>query len=237
MPYLLIAAVLGLLITLHEFGHLLAAKLVGIPIARFSVGFGPILARFTRGGTEYRLAAIPLGGYVLPAIEDEAEFLAIPLRRRALFFLGGPAANIGVAVLGFALLNALVHGVTLHGSFVAPFSQTAAASSAILMAIPKLFTAPEAMSGIVGIVVGGGQFVGLDPARALQFTIMISLNLAVLNLLPLPILDGGRLLFHTIGAVFPKTTRWHTPLAAAGALLLIGLMLFATFMDLTRYFA
>jgi regulator of sigma E protease len=64
---------IGPLIFIHELGHLLAAKLVGVKAVRFSLGFGPALARVKIGETEYRIAPIPLGGYVtlLGASPDE----------------------------------------------------------------------------------------------------------------------------------------------------------------------
>lgn len=61
--------VLGITITVHEFGHFAMAKLLKIRVLVFSLGFGPRLAGFTRGGTEYRLSPFPLGGYVKMAGE------------------------------------------------------------------------------------------------------------------------------------------------------------------------
>ncbi|NLT33180.1 MAG: RIP metalloprotease RseP, partial [Acidobacteria bacterium] len=56
--------VLGITITVHEFGHFAMAKLLKIRVLVFSLGFGPRLVGFTRGGTEYRLSPFPIGGYV-----------------------------------------------------------------------------------------------------------------------------------------------------------------------------
>lgn len=56
--------VLGVVIFVHELGHFFAARSVGIPVERFSIGLGPRIAGFTRGGTEFVISAIPLGGYV-----------------------------------------------------------------------------------------------------------------------------------------------------------------------------
>ena len=80
MSYLLIFCTVSLLIILHELGHFLAAKRMGIPIARFSVGLGPKVWGFKIGETEYWLSMIPCGGYVLPALEDEEAFDKIPLK-------------------------------------------------------------------------------------------------------------------------------------------------------------
>src|ERR1051326_5821369 len=56
--------VLGIIIVIHEFGHFAVAKLFGIKVETFSVGFGPRLFGFRRGETDYRISAFPLGGYV-----------------------------------------------------------------------------------------------------------------------------------------------------------------------------
>ena len=70
--------VLGVLIFVHELGHFLAAKLVGIQVLRFSIGLGKPLVSYRWGETEYALAAIPFGGYVKMAGDDPAEGLEGP---------------------------------------------------------------------------------------------------------------------------------------------------------------
>jgi regulator of sigma E protease len=56
--------VIGILIFVHEFGHFIVAKKTGVTVEKFSLGFGPKLIGFERGGTQYMLSAVPLGGYV-----------------------------------------------------------------------------------------------------------------------------------------------------------------------------
>lgn len=74
MTLLAAVVVLGVVILVHELGHLLAAKAVGIGVLRFSIGFGPATPiKFRRGRTEYVVAWIPLGGYVMMASEDDPE--------------------------------------------------------------------------------------------------------------------------------------------------------------------
>ncbi|HID29524.1 MAG TPA: RIP metalloprotease RseP, partial [Desulfobacterales bacterium] len=58
------AIVLGVLIFVHEFGHFLLAKILGVGVEKFSLGFGPKIVGKKVGMTEYRISAIPLGGYV-----------------------------------------------------------------------------------------------------------------------------------------------------------------------------
>jgi regulator of sigma E protease len=101
--------VLGITITIHEFGHFAMAKLLKIKVLVFSLGFGPKLVGFTRGGTEYRLSPIPLGGYVKMAGETydadregaPDEFLSHPKWHRFLVAISGPFMNILLAVLIF----------------------------------------------------------------------------------------------------------------------------------------
>ncbi|MDQ3266944.1 MAG: RIP metalloprotease RseP [Myxococcota bacterium] len=103
------ALLLGVLVTVHELGHFLVAKACRVKVLRFSIGFGPALLRFTRGETEYRLAALPLGGYVkmagdmpdeeLPPEEASRGFLAQPPWKRALIVAAGPAFSLLFPVL------------------------------------------------------------------------------------------------------------------------------------------
>ena len=68
-----IVLLLGGLIFVHELGHFLVAKSLGVKVVRFSIGFGPRLFGFTRGETEYRISLLPLGGYVKMAGDDPSE--------------------------------------------------------------------------------------------------------------------------------------------------------------------
>ncbi len=100
---------LGVLITVHELGHFLVAKAVGVKVLKFSIGFGPKLLGFTKGETEYQLAALPLGGYVkmagdIPGEELDPEeahrgFLAQTPWKRMLIVLAGPVFNLAFPIL------------------------------------------------------------------------------------------------------------------------------------------
>jgi len=101
-----VAAVLGVMILIHEWGHYAAAKLLGVRVEVFSIGFGKRLLGFQRGDTDYRISAIPLGGYVKMSGEnpmdertgDPAEFLSHPRWHRFIIAIAGPAMNIFLAV-------------------------------------------------------------------------------------------------------------------------------------------
>ncbi len=115
--------VLGFSITIHEFGHFIVAKFFRIPVEKFSIGFGPPLLRKKIGETDFRIAYLPVGGYVKMAGEEDAEipfarqtpsdnenispvservapgFYDAPLLHRILVVLSGPVFNIASAVV------------------------------------------------------------------------------------------------------------------------------------------
>jgi regulator of sigma E protease len=98
--------VLGFMILIHEFGHFAVAKYFGVRVEVFSIGFGKRLLGFKKGDTDYRISAIPLGGYVKMSGEnpmddrtgDPGEFLSHPRWQRFIIALAGPAMNIMLAV-------------------------------------------------------------------------------------------------------------------------------------------
>jgi len=98
--------VLGIMIFIHELGHHLMAKLLKIRVDVFSLGFGPRLAGFKSGDTDYRISLLPLGGYVKMAGEhydddltgSPDEFLSRPKFHRFAVAIAGPAMNIGLAI-------------------------------------------------------------------------------------------------------------------------------------------
>jgi regulator of sigma E protease len=113
---LAMAVVLGFMILIHEFGHYAVAKLLGVRVEVFSIGFGKRLLGFRRGDTDYRISAIPLGGYVKMSGEnpmdertnDPGEFLSHPRWHRFLIAIAGPSMNILLAI-GLLTVVYMVH--------------------------------------------------------------------------------------------------------------------------------
>jgi regulator of sigma E protease len=107
---------LGVLVSFHEFGHFLAARLCGVRVLRFAVGFGKPLFTYIAGNkTEWVIASIPLGGYVklldgrdreqLISVADESQaFDRKPLWQRSVIVAAGPFANFFLAVILFAMI-------------------------------------------------------------------------------------------------------------------------------------
>jgi len=137
--------ILGLLVFVHELGHYLAARWRGVKVDTFSIGFGPALYRWhDRVGTEWRLSAIPLGGYVKPhgfegpddatpeqkaAWEQGRTFHDKPVGSRAIVIVMGPVFNFAFAILLFTVLFCWVGKPELKNEIVevVPGSPAAAA--------------------------------------------------------------------------------------------------------------
>lgn len=117
--------ILGAAVTLHEFGHFIVAKLLKIRVETFSIGFGPRLWGFRKGTTDYRVSAIPLGGYVklggdesnapiegesAPDIPPHERFDLRPRYQRIMVALAGPVMNI-LTALAIPFAGALIYGV------------------------------------------------------------------------------------------------------------------------------
>ncbi|GFM37179.1 RIP metalloprotease RseP [Desulfovibrio psychrotolerans] len=345
-----IVLVLGGLIFFHELGHFSVARLLGIGVRAFSLGFGPVLYKFRRGKTEYRLSAIPLGGYVSLAGENDENdltggftekesFIKRPTWHRMLVIVAGPLANLLLAFLiywGLFWSAGQMHiapeiGNVRDGS---PAAQVGIAEGDTITDIagarieywndvadtigksggteisitvlregqPITFqVVPEKLlrknifgedeeSYLIGIAASGKTFTqpldGVSAAQAglehtwemivitgkgfakiiqrvipmdnvggpimiaqmvsqqteygvaavLALAALISVNLGLLNLLPIPVLDGGHLVMLTFETIFrrPVPTRVMDIATRVGILLLITLMVWATFNDVRR---
>jgi len=109
--------VIGVLIMIHEFGHFLVARLCGVGVERFSIGFGPVLLRWRGKETEYCLSAVPMGGYVkmlgeesplegsdgAAAFDPQKAFALKPLWARFLIVFAGPGMNFVLAAIIFTI--------------------------------------------------------------------------------------------------------------------------------------
>jgi regulator of sigma E protease len=233
MSYLAAVVVVGLVIVIHECGHLLAAKWCGIPIDRFSVGFGPKLLGFRYRGTSYWLSAIPLGGYVLPTL-DESESRRLPLHKAILFALGGPFANFASAYLGLVVVGRLQFGLSPFDTLLFATTRLWLDLQLLAQAIIMLFSGVGELSGIVGIVAIGGSQFGSTLAGLLAFSVAVNVNLAMVNLLPFPPLDGGRIAFAILEKMYRPLFRIQAPVALAGWGIMLALMVYATIRDLGR---
>ncbi|MCK5719904.1 MAG: RIP metalloprotease RseP [Thiomargarita sp.] len=137
---LVFIVVIGILVTVHEFGHYIVARLLGVKILRFSVGFGKPLwmKRFGKDQTEFVIAPIPLGGYVKMLGEDKEEeiapedkaraFSCQPLSSRAAIVFAGPLFNFLFAIIAYALM--FMSGITGMKALVGEVSPQSIAEQA-----------------------------------------------------------------------------------------------------------
>jgi len=128
------AITIGILVTIHEYGHYWVAKKFNVKILRFSVGFGKVIKSFQRGETEFTLCAIPLGGFVKMLDENEAQvaddekhraFNRQSVYKRFAIVAAGPIANFLLAIIlytfifiaGVSGIKPIVESVTESGFF------------------------------------------------------------------------------------------------------------------------
>ncbi|MBW1608952.1 MAG: RIP metalloprotease RseP [Deltaproteobacteria bacterium] len=343
--------VLGVLIFFHELGHFLVARLLGVGVETFSLGFGPKIISKKIGITDYRISAIPLGGYVKMVGEQpdaDLDPADIPLSfthkhvfKRILIVAAGPFFNILLALIifygifqisGMLILkpsigevnegtpayrtglkkgdlvvsidgvkisswedmakmittskgNTLsisvlrgnsmrisdvtpepkifknifnedmeryVIGVTASGDFFTKdlnvfqafsqsFIQTYQITALTIKGVVKLFqgrVSPKTLGGPIMIAQMAGQEAREGAINLIFFIALISINLAILNFLPIPVLDGGHLLFFFVEAVTgrPVSIKIREIAQQAGIFVLILLMIFVFYNDIARVF-
>lgn len=337
-PYLVAILLFLLLILIHEFGHFIAAKLLGVRVNEFAIGFGPKLFKWGKGETKYAVNLVPLGGYCAMEGEDEASgddraFCNKKPWRRFLIVVMGAVFNLilGLVLVGITLIpqdkfattvvsafqeNAVssqyglregdkiieVDGrhifttydlsyafsnidgnaiditvkrdgkrVELEGvkfgsekidginyltvdfyvepqeknffSFIGHTFDTAVSYCAVVYrSLIDLVTGRygiSAMSGPVGLTAAIGNVAKQNLMNLIPIMALITINLGLFNLLPLPALDGGRLVFILFEMIFkrPVPQKFEAVVHAVGFALLIGLMLLVTAKDIWSLFA
>lgn len=114
---------IGIMVVVHEFGHFAVAKLCGVRVEAFSIGFGPRLFGIKHGDTDYKVSLLPLGGYVKMTgenpgeeqpISDPGSFVAHPRWQRMLIGVAGPLANLILAFAAMTLYFGWINEVPAH---------------------------------------------------------------------------------------------------------------------------
>jgi regulator of sigma E protease len=225
------AAVFSMVVIVHEFGHFIAARKSGVKVYEFSIGF-PLSPRlctlFRYKETEFTLRLLPLGGFVSfskEGDEDADNLFGATYFNRALIMSAGSLFNIIFAFL--ILVSVFIAGKHF------PFPEAVSASAETLWAILSgtvdiifnIFAgngSAEGLAGPVGIAVIAGQAASKGLLSLMYFTGILSMGLGVMNLIPLPALDGGQLFILLIEAVRKRPLSLKTYQAVN----LIGLSLF-----------
>lgn len=238
--------VLALIIAVHEFGHFLAARLCGVKVDIFSVGFGPALFKYRLRETTYQVALIPLGGYVklrgFPEnIEnDPRSFGNRPKIQQAIVLAAGAGANILSAFLGAILALWLYNGMPLDKSVEVSSSSTVRVINLNIEGLNRVVSGKTGeLSGPVGIVKTTKEIqdlIGIEGVALLAFAMSISIG--IINLLPIPILDGGHLTILGLEAVMRRKFSDNTKmtLSFVGVAFLLSVFAFTTVQDLYKLF-
>ena len=350
--YIIIAIVLfGILIAVHEFGHFITAKLLGVKVNEFAIGMGPRILHKVKGETEYSLRILPIGGFCAMEGEDEAtddprSFECQAPWKKFIILVAGSFMNFVAGVLiililfsGARAFNAPVITKFMDGAehlqaaglqegdrflridghriyfmndvslflsrakdnvmdlevirdgevirlkefdftprvpytdengqttYLRGFNYGEAEEATlglilkntwyqaidcvrlVWISLGDLITGAAGlreMSGVIGIVDAVGDAgasaatVGAGLVSVFNFMSLIAINLAVMNLLPIPALDGGRIFFLIVGVLFrlvsgkklnPKYEGW---INAAGFVLLMGLMILIAISDVMK---
>ena len=347
ISFIVFILILGVLIFVHEFGHFIMAKFVGVGVEKFALGFGPKLLSFKHKDTEYLINIIPLGGYVKLAGDnwDEYqgkpyEYLSQKVGRRASIILFGPIFNYIFSIFCFCLVflmgcpmlsptlsskvGELIDGypaqeagilagdeiirvdnteikywrelqeiiykktegdkvnlivrrdkkelkvslvprvekikneggdeeiIGLIGikpklkysffkSIKLGFRETLLITGITYKAIFRMITGrlafKEAVTGLPGIFFITSKVVPLGFSPVLYIVALLGVSLAIFNLLPLPILDGGHILFLFIEKLRKKPLSRKTDelITRIGFSLIIALVVFVTFNDLVKF--
>lgn len=228
---------LGFLILIHEGGHFTIAKLCKVKVNQFAIGFGPEI--FSKKGkeTKYALRLIPLGGFVSMEGEEEASekegaFNKASIPKRIAIVAAGALVNI---VFGLIVYFILV--VAIYGSFNTALNATANFSFALVDSVKMLFTGEVGVNDLTGPV-GISELVSRTSGlkEYAYMLAMISVSLGITNLLPIPALDGGKILLLIIEAIRKKPLEQNTEIQIQllGFSILIALSIFVTYNDIIR---
>ncbi|ASQ30036.1 RseP-like zinc metalloprotease [Campylobacter avium LMG 24591] len=337
---------ISFLIFFHELGHFLAAKHMGVKVEVFSIGFGQVLFQKTFKGTDYRLSALPLGGYVKLKGQDDFDIkhksydkdsytILSPLKK-IYILLAGPLFNIILAfmlyiiignlglqkvapVVGEVLENSAAQRANLQkgdlivsidgkpvrsfdeiskllslntmsvelirddklitvsitpslkqayneflqltqrpqigiqaktdelitvkhtglNSLIFAYEESLNATTLIVKALAKLVIGeldPKNLGGVITMADVTSRAADMGIVAVLLISALISINLGVVNLLPIPMLDGGHIVFNLYELVFKKSVPFAVfeKLSYVGLAFLLCLMVFATYNDIVR---
>lgn len=332
-PYLVAILLFLILIIIHEFGHFIAAKLLGVRVNEFAVGFGPKLIKWGKGETKYAINLIPFGGYCAMEGEEEASgderaFCNKKPWRRFLIVVMGATFNLilGLILIAVTLIpdkrfttttidvfhenavsveyglqegdqiikvdgrrifttydlsyafsniddgaiditvkrdgkkvelndvkfateeidgiNYLTVDFYVKGkektftSFIGHTFDTAVSNCAVIYrSLIDLVTGRygiSAVSGPVGVTVAIGDIAKQNLNALIQIMALITINLGLFNLLPIPALDGGRLVFILFEMIFrkPVPQKYESIVHAVGMVILLGFMAIVTLKDI-----
>jgi membrane-associated protease RseP (regulator of RpoE activity) len=206
----LIIGLLLVVLAMHEAGHLIVGVRAGIVAQEYVVGSGPVVFRGRTGRTEVVVKAVPLTGFVRWA--DLDTYMALPIRVRAGIQAAGPFVNVTAGMVG--MYAALLAAGTSPGVAAAEAIRLTAGFPTWIGEV--LFTGRTSMWSGFGVLAAG------PVSGALMFFALIHLAMGVLNLLPIPPMDGGKLALGVYEVFSRRSTRLPAPTVVADRTRLAG---------------
>lgn len=204
MKILVSLLILNLLILIHELGHFLAAKLSKVGVLEFSIGMGPKILSKQIKETTYSLRLFLIGGFVQL---DEEEYKESSWIKQIFILLSGVLFNLIFAIIGaFVYIQLVGIKIGFFNSVLASFDLVFNIIHTMFVTLIDLFKAPspDVLSGPIGIVDGLSTYVEQGLSTAMEGFILLNINLFIMNLIPIPILDGGKIVFVIIKKIFIK---------------------------------
>lgn len=241
--------VFTIVVLVHESGHFIAARKTGVTVYEFSIGFpfSPRIATlFRHGETEFTLRLLPLGGFVSFSKDAEEgtarQFLSEKRWKRLAIASAGSVFNIVFAFIALLAAYLLGRDMGLIDGAAASLKTIGTATEGTFKLLFGLFSGKgslEGLSGPIGIAALAGKAAGGGVYSLVYFTGMLSLSLGILNLLPLPALDGGHILIILVESMKrrPLSMGAYKAIGAAGISFLLVLTLIVSYKDILRIFA
>ena len=243
-----IVFLLGMLILIHEMGHFITAKKLGVIVNEFAIGFGPKIFTKIKNGTTYELRLIPLGGFVsLEGEEEHSEkegsFNKAKNIDKFKIIIAGAMVNILFGIIILILLFQIRYMIVINSNFTEALKYSLATTKSILSeffrSIISIFsgrldikniTGPIGISEMVSKTNGISEFIYLLS--------IVSISLGFTNLLPILPLDGGKALLIIIESIrkkqFSKKTEEY--IGTVGLLIIMTLSIICTVNDVIRIF-
>lgn len=239
MSVLITLCILLFSILIHETGHFLAARRFNYAVNEFSIGMGPKLIQKTKNEIAYTIRLLPLGGYVSFAEESKNQrCISAPSLSKCVVLIMGAAFNLLLSILCFSLFFT-ISGYDCFQSIYESICFTCKYIS-ILFGSPDTLFSIDSYGSIVSLVSYTNETlsmaVNLKQAVAYVLSIggVLNISLAIVNLLPLPILDGGQILINTVELIAKRTIPQRAKLIinAVSWLLIMTLMVFLITRDI-----
>lgn len=236
-------------IFIHELGHFLFAKLLGVRVLKFSLGFGPKLVGRKNRGTEYLVSLIPLGGYVKMLGENQNEeikekekpfaYNCQPIWKRFLILAAGPLFNMLLAAIIFTIISLLTRDANIITNMLIGIGVTREVLIMTIKSFVDLITGiipASSLGGPIAIVQIASQQASNGMVSYLILMAFVSLNVGIVNLLPIPILDGGHIFFLGIEAIRkkPVSRKFISASQKVGLAIILIIISLAVYNDIAR---